>query len=887
MKLSLALLLVAATVANTAADKKENNKLRVSSSLDQPPLAFVKLTSLCVCMKQQQNNKQRKLQTAEYPESFTMGSSLETPNCTVSEACYETEKETIARAIQAELDAAEAAAGVSRRLDSTSENNYYPHEYYGSAEDFVGTCYALTGNSTLNNERGWIRLPDQDDVSTEITLPWAFNFFGKTYPIGTKVYINTNGLLSFEGPQFYHGAFAGYNPTIFPIRETVIAPFWADVDTRPPTPGALPHGEMWYRFSEDENTLSVIWDRVGYYSQKGNRRNTFQVVISDSTWAPMGINTNTGGYNNICFCYGDMEWTTGIASFGRDGLGNGFGTPAVVGINRGRDERPITSPFGPSQMFGQFSFGNSMAWDGVGTGPDGIDFLDNRGTTFQRVSLEPICFDAHENLPPVCTGFPVNNTVSAICNTPLNLMLSFATPELDQTISASYTGTLPPGATITETTADTVVTFELSYTPLPGQEGTYTIEFTAVDDYTTPATVTKTLTIVVPTCTDEDTCVPITPDDACDAFDPRPFCTPFRSPEFCPPDESFPDLIRTRNDISTDDAALIESQDFWFHYLNDKAAQYAFTASQGFNAPKLLCCVDDVNDLYSTCFGGASPPPSFVIRASGHHSGKGIFVLPEGFDGVELLSGIVKSSATIVAEIDDLLPAPDKILVEEFIPGDNGPASLPNEFKFHMFDNKIGAVTAIYNRGTDCACYAEFDVDFERLDQFGCFEPASPAQQDGACHKIDFDAGSQNPYQIKDLDICSDPLPPIPTCIWNDLRSAALSLGSTIGVYMRIDMFVSGDGLVYVQEYTPNHNGGLRHCTARRDPSGCVDSCFLGECWKDNGEKPNGSLVFGGPLTPEPTVIGDWTTKTASQQCGIANGQSPPNPAVSTCFTPP
>eukprot|EP00541_Cyclophora_tenuis_P011193 CAMPEP_0116572634 /NCGR_PEP_ID=MMETSP0397-20121206/18292_1 /TAXON_ID=216820 /ORGANISM="Cyclophora tenuis, Strain ECT3854" /LENGTH=390 /DNA_ID=CAMNT_0004100999 /DNA_START=99 /DNA_END=1268 /DNA_ORIENTATION=+ len=388
-------------------------------------------------------------------------------------------------------------------------------------------------------------------------------------------------------------------------------------------------------------------------------------------------------------------------------------------------------------------------------------------------------------------------------------------------------------------------------------------------------TVTKELVINVPTCTDEDTCVPITPDDACDPFNPRPFCTPFRSPEFCPADNSFPDLIRTRNDIAQDDIALIESQNFWFHYLEDKAAQYAFTTDQGFNAPKLLCCVDDVNDLISTCFSGPSPPTSFVIRASGHHSGSGIYVMPNGFSGVELLSGVVKSSATVEAEIDDLTPAPTKILVEEFISGDTA-TSLPLEVKFHVFEDKIGAITAIYNKGTDCACYAEFDEDFERLDQFGCFEPAFPEQQDGACHKIDFDAGSQNPFQIKDLDLCSDPLPPIPTCIWNDLKSTALALGAQIGVYMRIDMFVSGTGLVYVQEYTANHNGGLRHCTARRDPSGCVDSCFMGQCWKDNGEKPNGSLVFGGPRTAEPGVLADWTTKSATAQCGIANGQSPP-----------
>ena len=396
--------------------------------------------------------------------------------------------------------------------------------------------------------------------------------------------------------------------------------------------------------------------------------------------------------------------------------------------------------------------------------------------------------------------------------------------------------------------------------------------------------VNKTLEILVIPC-HKPLCAPN--DGMCNTtMDVFPVCTPYCSPEHCPADESLPQLIRARNDFATYDASLIESQLYWFHYLDDRAAQYALTTSMGFNAPTLYCCVDDVNDLIGTCFGGPAAPTSYVIRASGYHSGRGVYVLPDGFGGIELLSGLTKSAATIVAELGGLNPQPSKILVEEFIPGTNGPKSLPTEYKFHMFADKIGSITAVFHRGTDCACFAEMDETFERLDQYGCFEPAFPERLDGDCFHVDFGAGSQSVCPMKDLDVCSDPLPPIPACIWDDLRNAAVSLGQAIGVYMRIDMFVSMNGLVYVQEYSMNHNDGLRHCAARRhSEDGCVDSCFLGRCWKENGAKPMANAVFGGPRTVEPAVLQDWTQKTALAQCGIALGESPPTPALSSCFS--
>jgi hypothetical protein len=88
-----------------------------------------------------------------------------------------------------------------------------------------------------------------DDVSFELVLPFDFKLYGATYAAGTSIYLNNNGNLSFDN------AISSFTASMFPINAPMIAPFWADVDTR----GA---GEVWYKFFPDENKLAVIWEKV-------------------------------------------------------------------------------------------------------------------------------------------------------------------------------------------------------------------------------------------------------------------------------------------------------------------------------------------------------------------------------------------------------------------------------------------------------------------------------------------------------------------------------------------------------------------------------------------------------------------------------------------------
>eukprot|EP00545_Synedropsis_sp_CCMP1620_P004640 CAMPEP_0119006542 /NCGR_PEP_ID=MMETSP1176-20130426/2347_1 /TAXON_ID=265551 /ORGANISM="Synedropsis recta cf, Strain CCMP1620" /LENGTH=872 /DNA_ID=CAMNT_0006958459 /DNA_START=29 /DNA_END=2647 /DNA_ORIENTATION=- len=746
-----------------------------------------------------------------------------------------------------------------------------PLNHESDSTKFMDPCANLPIDPADRTAAGWSTLESNDDKSISTTLPFDFSLYGTLYQkLTSLIYVNNNGNLSFDK------SYEDYTASGFPIDGiSMIAPFWSDVDTR-----GEGNGQLWYKVIDD-NSFSVIWDRVGYYNEKTDLRNTFQVIISDGTVEKFGI--GNGGFNNVCFCYGDMDWSTGSASGGVDGFD---GVPATAGINRGINNNYV--------QLGRFSKTGTVH-DGPGGSVDGVDWLDFQGyENFAEGAMasSPVCFDARlDNIAPVVTGFPMDQILAGTCGIKLEFDLTFATPELDQEINAQLPTNIPLGMIVTEERRPNgeSVNVKISWTPASDQAGVYDLKFTAQDNYVTPAIVEKILSIKVVggSCGagDElpDSCTPIDDQQQMLCEDnPKPHCTPFRSPDHCPADESFPLLVKDREDLVQKyytDLEIGDGNDLgghWFQHLEDKGAAYAFTRNNSVPTPPIYCCTDDSEQL-NRCFeagrGRGSPATNFVIRASGLHSTRGIYVFPDGFDGVELISGKSMTIDDVEAELSTMEPIASKIIVEKFIDGRGGAPSgsgpkLPTEFKFHVFNGKIGSVSIFYNRGGDCPCYLEVDDEWERLDKYGCFVPSFPMGKntDGdTCFDIDFDAGTLNPYTLKGFDLCG-PVQKPSDCAWNKMVDIAQTLSSEIGVYMRIDMFLTDDDQIYVQEYTRNHNGGLRHCAAKQKADGCIDSCVLGSMWKNAG----GENMFGGPLTVAPDIMQMYQDATVGEeQCDV------------------
>jgi len=158
-------------------------------------------------------------------------------------------------------------------------------------------------------------LPPNDDGSTGlVSLGFSFNFFGTTY---TQLYVNNNGNVTFDSPLFTY--------TPFPLLTTsrvIIAPFFADVDTRGPGSQPVTYGTGTFG---GRDAFGVNWINVGYYSLGTDKLNSFQLLLVDRS-------DIAAGDADIYFNYGSIQWETGSASGGSGGLG---GSSARAGYSNG------------------------------------------------------------------------------------------------------------------------------------------------------------------------------------------------------------------------------------------------------------------------------------------------------------------------------------------------------------------------------------------------------------------------------------------------------------------------------------------------------------------------------------------------------------------------
>ncbi len=209
--------------------------------------------------------------------------------------------------IAATLAAAHAGAAVTTIADSalTATNHLYTNDF--------GSVVVTTGGGNAANV-GAADGRNDDGFSGPVALGYTLNnFFGGDY---TKIYINNNGNVTFlnglssftpAGPQ---GA-----------TQPVIAPFFADVDSRGPLSGVV------HVNTSIQNETIITWDHVGYFGAHDDLLNTFQLVIRGDGFA------TPAGEGQIGFFYGSMNWETGDASGGSHGFG---GTPAAVGFGDGQ-----------------------------------------------------------------------------------------------------------------------------------------------------------------------------------------------------------------------------------------------------------------------------------------------------------------------------------------------------------------------------------------------------------------------------------------------------------------------------------------------------------------------------------------------------------------------
>jgi hypothetical protein len=157
-------------------------------------------------------------------------------------------------------------------------------------------------------------------AGTLVPVGFDLNFFGVNF---NSTYINTNGNITLDSPL---STFTPFGLTA--ASRQIIAPFFADVDTRNAASGVVTFGNGTFM---GFNAFGVNWIDVGYFGEHADKTNSFQLLLVDRS------DTGAGNFD-IVFNFDNVEWETGDASGGVGGLGgdsarsgfsNGTGSPGT------------------------------------------------------------------------------------------------------------------------------------------------------------------------------------------------------------------------------------------------------------------------------------------------------------------------------------------------------------------------------------------------------------------------------------------------------------------------------------------------------------------------------------------------------------------------------
>ncbi len=143
--------------------------------------------------------------------------------------------------------------------------------------------------------------PADDTSNLVVDLPFEMNWNGTPF---SQIYINMNGNCTF-GNTFTEW---DPNPTLASRNRNIMAPFWADVDTR-----NAASGKLWYSdvtnppLVDGHEAFIVTWNGVARYNNTATPLDYFQLVLIDRS------DIATGDFD-FEFNYDQMLWDRGTAA---------------------------------------------------------------------------------------------------------------------------------------------------------------------------------------------------------------------------------------------------------------------------------------------------------------------------------------------------------------------------------------------------------------------------------------------------------------------------------------------------------------------------------------------------------------------------------------------
>lgn len=226
---------------------------------------------------------------------------------------------------------------------------------------------------------------DDAPVPSAVSIGFTANLFWLSF---SQIFINNNGnvTLGSSSTTFTPSGLAGSTKKIF-------APFFGDVDTTGAGSGVVTYGTGTV---DGFSAFGVNWVNVGYYDAKTDKKNSFQLIFIDRS------DTGAGNFD-FEFNYDQIQWETGDASGGSNGLG---GTSGTVGYTKGTDEPRTVFEFIGSRKPGSFLDANATT--GLIKGSAGSAVLGRYVFQARSGSVQNYGGTTVATVPTVATGSGIN-----------------------------------------------------------------------------------------------------------------------------------------------------------------------------------------------------------------------------------------------------------------------------------------------------------------------------------------------------------------------------------------------------------------------------------------------------------------------------------------------
>jgi VCBS repeat-containing protein len=171
---------------------------------------------------------------------------------------------------------------------STGDGDYVTLREDGVAYGFAGGILSGFNTATATNKLMTFgtttgRIDDGYQYVNLSGTGFSVDALGRSYD---GFYVNANGSISFDNGI---SRWTAPNSTL----AAMIAPFWADVDTRNAASGLV-----YASVDESGKIATITWDHVGYFNTKADKLDTFQVQL---------IDRGDGGFDTL-FHYGPIDW---------------------------------------------------------------------------------------------------------------------------------------------------------------------------------------------------------------------------------------------------------------------------------------------------------------------------------------------------------------------------------------------------------------------------------------------------------------------------------------------------------------------------------------------------------------------------------------------------